>query len=305
MNNEYAIDIQHLSKSFAGKPAVNDLSLQIKKGEIFGFLGPNGSGKTTTIRMLCGLMKPDSGQGRVLGYDISKQSDFIKPLVGYMTQQFSLYTDLTVYENMLFVGRVYQIENMHNRIEECVEEMALQKYRNQLVGELSGGWKQRFALAAALLHQPQILLLDEPTAGVDPKARRDFWDKVHQLAARGITVLVTTHYMDEAQRCNRLAYISLGKLLLVGTTDELIAHTNLTTWVVSGERLAELAEKLGTISAVEQVVTFGNTLHVSAKDANALLSAIAPFRAMSNYQWVETPSNLEDVFIYLVAGNRT
>lgn len=305
MNNEYAIDIQHLSKSFAGKPAVTDLNLQIKKGEIFGFLGPNGSGKTTTIRMLCGLMKPDSGQGRVLGYDIVKQSDFIKPLVGYMTQQFSLYTDLTVYENMLFIARVYQITDVQQKIQECIEEMHLQNHRNQIVATLSGGWKQRLALATALLHKPELLLLDEPTAGVDPKARRDFWDKVHQLAARGITVLVTTHYMDEAQRCNRLAYLSLGKLLSVGTTDELIAHANLTTWVVSGERLADLAEKLGALSAVEQVVTFGNTLHVSAKDSHALLKAIAPFRTMPNYQWVETPSNLEDVFIYLVAGNRT
>jgi ABC-2 type transport system ATP-binding protein len=300
--NEYAIDIQHLSKSFAGKLAVNDLNLQIKKGEIFGFLGPNGSGKTTTIRMLCGLIKPDAGEGHVLGYDIVKQSEFIKPLVGYMTQQFSLYTDLTVYENMLFIARVYQIKNIKEKIQECIDEMQLQNYRNQIVATLSGGWKQRLALATALLHKPEILLLDEPTAGVDPKARRDFWDKVHQLAARGITVLVTTHYMDEAQRCNRLAYISLGKLLAVGTTDDLIAHAHLTTWVVSGPHLADLAVELEQTPGIEQVVTFGTTLHVSAQNGNTLLEVIKPFRARPQYQWVETPSGLEDVFIYLVAG---
>ena len=231
---EYAIDVKNLTKSFNGKIAVDKLNLQVKKGEIFGFLGPNGSGKTTTIRMLCGLIVPDSGDGNVMGLDIIKQSDQIKPLVGYMTQQFSLYTDLTVYENMNFMARVYEIPDRVNRVNECIEELKLMPFRNQLVGTLSGGWKQRVALAVALLHKPSLLMLDEPTAGVDPRARRDFWDKVHQLAARGITILVTTHYMDEAQRCNRLAYISFGHLLAVGTTEDLITHANLTTWIVSG-----------------------------------------------------------------------
>lgn len=303
MEQQYAIDVKNLSKSFAGKPAVVDLSLKVKKGEVFGFLGPNGSGKTTTIRMLCGLLVPDSGEGQVLGYDI-KQSELIKPVVGYMTQQFSLYTDLTVYENMDFMARIYQIKNREQRINECIEDLKLQPYRNQLVGTLSGGWKQRFALAVALLHHPKLLLLDEPTAGVDPKARRDFWDKVHQLAARGITVLVSTHYMDEAQRCNRLAYISFGHLLAVGTTEDLIKHAGLTTWIVSGPHLAELAEKLAKIPAIEQVVTFGDTLHVSSKNAKALEKNIAPFREMKQYEWMPIKSGIEDVFIYLVAGSK-
>lgn len=304
MNDQYAIDVEGLSKSFDNKPAVENLNLQVKKGEIFGFLGPNGSGKTTTIRMLCGLLKPDAGTGHVMGYNIVSQSAEIKPIVGYMTQQFSLYTDLTVYENMDFMARIYQISNRENRINECINELQLQPFRDQLVSTMSGGWKQRFALAVALLHTPKILLLDEPTAGVDPKARRDFWDKVHQLAARGITVLVTTHYMDEAQRCNRLAYISFGHLIAVGTTEDLIEHANLTTWIVSGENLAPLAAELENLQGIEQVVTFGNTLHVSGRDAEALEKAITPFKKKKTYKWVKTHSGIEDVFIYLVAGKK-
>lgn len=299
---ENVIDVEHLCKSFNGKPAVVDLNLKVKKGEVFGFLGPNGSGKTTTIRMLCGLLVPDSGEGHVLGFDIVTQSDHIKPLVGYMTQQFSLYTDLTVYENMEFMARVYCIPQRSQRIAEIMDDLKLGPYKSQLVGTLSGGWKQRLALAVALLHKPELLLLDEPTAGVDPKARRYFWDKVHQLAARGITILVSTHYMDEAERCNRLAYISVGKLLALGTAEQLIAHTDLTTWQVSGPRLADLANKLQNLPAIAQVVTFGNTLHVSGKDAQALEQNIAPFRALPEYEWKIMPSGLEDVFIYLVTG---
>lgn len=299
---EYAIDVKNLTKSFNGKIAVDKLNLQVNKGEVFGFLGPNGSGKTTTIRMLCGLMVPDAGEGQVLGYNILTQSKQIKYKVGYMTQQFSLYTDMTVYENMNFIARIYEIENREQRIKECIEQLNLGQFRNQLVGTLSGGWKQRLALAAALVHRPQLMLLDEPTAGVDPKARRDFWDKVHQLAAEGITVLVTTHYMDEAERCHRLAYISYGQLLAVGTTEDLIAHANLTTWTVVGKNLALLAEKLKKIPAIEQVMIFGNTLHVSAQDASALAQAIEPFRETQEYSWDPTPSGMEDVFIYLVAG---
>lgn len=302
--SSYAIEVENLCKSFNGKPAVANLNLKVKKGEIFGFLGPNGSGKTTTIRMLTGLMTPDSGEGQVLGYDIVKQTDKIKPIVGYMTQQFSLYTDLTVYENMDFIGRVYQIADREQRINECIAELKLEPYRNQLVETMSGGWKQRFALAVALLHQPKLLLLDEPTAGVDPKARRDFWDKVHQLAEQGITILVSTHYMDEAQRCNRLAYISYGHLLAIGTTDDLVKHAGLTTWTVSGPHLAKLAEQLEEIPAIAQVVTFGTVLHVSGKNPEKLEQAIAPFRAMKEYSWMQVESTIEDVFIYLVAGNK-
>lgn len=298
----YAIVVHNLSKNFDGKPAVINLGLKVKKGEIFGFLGPNGSGKTTTIRMLCGLLKPDSGDGDVLGYDIVTQSDEIKAVVGYMTQEFSLYTDLTVYENMEFMARIYEVKNRKRRVQECMTELKLEPYRNQLVGTLSGGWKQRLALAVALLHEPKLLLLDEPTAGVDPEARREFWDKVHQLSTRGITILVTTHYMDEAQRCNRLAYINHGRLLALGTMEDLIAHANLTTWIVIGPHLPLLAEQLkGVVPG--QVMAFGNILHVTGRDADALEKAIQPFRALPEYKWEKIKSGIEDVFIYLVADN--
>lgn len=300
-----AIDVKNLTKKFNKKVAVDHLNLQVRKGEIFGFLGPNGSGKTTTIRMLCGLLTPDSGEGHVLGYNILTQSDEIKRRVGYMTQQFSLYTDLTVTENLKFIAQIYQIKNYQERVATEMKNMQLIPFQDQLVGNLSGGWKQRCALAAALLHNPELLLLDEPTAGVDPKARRDFWDRVYYLAEQGITILVTTHYMDEAQRCHRLGYISQGKLLAVGTMDELIHHTALITWLVVGTHLQPLAAELRKKPGIEQVISFGNTLHVSGKNAAALASAIAPFQQNPQYQWTEIPSSIEDVFIYLVAGEQS
>ncbi len=204
--NGYAINAQGLSKSFHGKPAVRDFSLSVPTGAIFGFLGPNGSGKTTTIRMLCGLLTPDAGSGTTLGHDIRKEADAIKREVGYMTQKFSLYEDLTIRENLEFIGRMYALEKLKDKVDKALEELGLQDCSAQLAGTLSGGWKQRLALAVCLLHSPRLLLLDEPTAGVDPGARRDFWEQIHGLAAQGITVLVSTHYMDEAERCHALAY---------------------------------------------------------------------------------------------------
>jgi ABC-2 type transport system ATP-binding protein len=224
MPNDLVIDVHHLNKSFNGKPAVIDIELQVKRGEIFGFLGPNGSGKTTTIRMLCGLLIPDSGQGSCLGYNILTQSALIKNQVGYMTQRFSLYEDLTIYENLDFIARVYHVQPRQAKVQQCIADLQLTNYQHQLAGALSGGWKQRLALAAALLHDPKLLLLDEPTAGVDPKARREFWDHIQRLSEQGITTLVSTHYMDEAERCHRLAYIAYGHLLFHGTTAEIIAH---------------------------------------------------------------------------------
>jgi ABC-2 type transport system ATP-binding protein len=223
----FAIDVSGLHKSFNGVAAVINVALQVKRGEIFGFLGPNGSGKTTTLRMLCGLLTPDSGRGHCLGYDILSAADQIKKQVGYMTQRFSLYEDLTIYENLNFVARIYQIKNREIRIRETLDALGLQARAKQLAGALSGGWKQRLALAAALLHDPQLLLLDEPTAGVDPKARRDFWNQIQQLATQGITTLVSTHYMDEAERCHRLAYIAHGHLLMQGTAQTIIADSGL------------------------------------------------------------------------------
>lgn len=226
--SDFIIDVEHLNKSFSGKQAVIDLTLQIKPGEICGFLGPNGSGKTTTLRMLCGLLTPDSGVGHCLGYDIVTQSYLIKCNVGYMTQGFSLYHDLTAYENLDFIARVYLIPNRKEKIEEILNTFHLNNYRNILAGNLSGGWKQRLALAGCLLHDPKLLLLDEPTAGVDPKARREFWDEIQGLSNKGITTLVSTHYMDEAERCMKLAYIAYGHLLAFGTPKEIMhkAHCN-------------------------------------------------------------------------------
>ena len=221
---DFAIDVREINKSFGGKRVVRDLSLKVPRGQIFGFLGPNGSGKTTSIRMICGLLTADSGGGTCLGYDVMTQSAEIKREVGYMTQRFSLWEDLTIQENMDFVARMYGMAGRKEAVRRAIEELGLSSRQDQLAGALSGGWKQRLALASCLLHKPKLLLLDEPTAGVDPKARRDFWDRLHQMCAQGMTVLVSTHYMDEAERCHKLGYIAYGKLLALGTAAELLAQ---------------------------------------------------------------------------------
>lgn len=296
-NSSLVIDVKNLSKRFNGKPAVRDFTLQINQGEICGFLGPNGSGKTTTLRMICGLLTPDSGSGTVLGYDVLRQSYDIKKQVGYMTQSFSLYHDLTTYENLDLIGRIFQIKNRKAKIEETIKNFELTDYRNQLAGELSGGWKQRLALAGCLLHDPKLLLLDEPTGGVDPKARREFWDHIFKLSQLGITTLVSTHYMDEAERCSKLIYIAYSHLLAEGSIEQIIKKSHLTTWRVVGEHLMELADKLRQLKGVDQVGFFGNKLHVSGKDEATLNQSIAPFK---DKHWEKVPSNLEDVFISLV-----
>ena len=218
--------------------------MQVRRGEIYGFLGPNGSGKTTFLRILCGLLRPDSGSGTCLGYDVVRESDAIKRRVGYMTQRFSLYEDLSLAENLRFVADIYEMPNAAEAVKKMLDSLGLEGRESQLAGQLSGGWKQRLALAACLIHRPELLLLDEPTAGVDPKARRDFWDEIHRLAAEGLTVLVTTHYMDEAERCHRLAYIAYGKLLAKGTLQDVLASAQLTTWEVSGPHLGRLSRQL-------------------------------------------------------------
>ncbi|MBU0681255.1 MAG: ABC transporter ATP-binding protein [Proteobacteria bacterium] len=293
------IDVQELSKSFAGKTVVNKLSLRVRPGEIYGFLGPNGSGKTTFIRMLCGLLRPDAGSGVCLGFDIQKQADAIKPLVGYMSQRFSLYEDLSVRENLNFMARIYDLPKQHALVDENIERMGLGRFANQLAGTLSGGWKQRLALTACLLHQPRLLLLDEPTAGVDPKARRDFWDDIYRLSEQGVTSLISTHYMDEAERCHRLAYLSYGKLLVTGTADEVVAASGLTSWSVFGSNVHLLITQLKDVEGVEQVVPFGNTLHVSGHDADMLEHGLQPFMD-GEYRWQKTAANLEEVFISLM-----
>jgi len=297
---DVVIDVRGLNKHFGENHAVKDLTLTVRRGEIFGFLGPNGSGKTTSIRMLCGLLTPDSGEGTCLGYDIRRQTREIKLHVGYMTQRFSFWEDLTIRENLRFIARMYGMADGAARVDQALAQLGLATRANQLAGSLSGGWKQRLALAACLLHEPQLLLLDEPTAGVDPKARRDFWEELHALAARGITVLVSTHYMDEAERCHKLGYILYGRLLVQGTAEEVIASQSLTTWEVSGGDLPALAERLRGIPAVEQVAAFGNALHVTGSNRDALKSALAPLMNQAGREWREVEPGLEDVFIHLM-----
>jgi ABC-2 type transport system ATP-binding protein len=299
MTSGFAIDVSGVTKRFGARTVVNNLAMQVRPGEIYGFLGPNGSGKTTFLRMLCGLLKADAGSGHCLGLDFRRESAGIKKRVGYMTQKFSFYEDLTLEENLDFIARLYELPQRKTAVENSLKRLGMVERRRQLAGTLSGGWKQRLALAACLIHQPQLLLLDEPTAGVDPKARRDFWDEIHQLAATGLTFLITTHYMDEAVRCHRLAYIAYGNLLARGTVAEVIAAAGLTTWEVAGENLWALADKIRGLPGVEQVAAFGTTLHVSGRNAAALEASTAPFRSDAHH-WTRVEPGLEDVFISLM-----
>ncbi|MBM3601936.1 MAG: ABC transporter ATP-binding protein [Alphaproteobacteria bacterium] len=299
-----AIDVHGLEKRFNGKTVVQDLTLQVPHGRIYGFLGPNGSGKTTTIRMLCGLLTPDAGTGTCLGLDIVKEAARIKRQVGYMTQRFSLYEDLSIRENLEFVGRVYGMDDLKRRVGHALERLDLVSRQHQLAGQLSGGWKQRLALASCLLHEPRLLLLDEPTAGVDPMARREFWDEIHRLAAEGLTVLVSTHYMDEAERCHAIAYIAYGRLMAKGTVDEVIGRSGLVTWTVIGSGLDRIARALAEDSRVVTVAAFGTTLHVSGTDRDALAAALAPLRADPSLRLEPGEATLEDVFILLMRQSR-
>jgi ABC-2 type transport system ATP-binding protein len=299
------IDVHGLVKRFGDKTVVDHVTMTVAEGEIVGFLGPNGSGKTTTIRIMCGLLTPDEGEGTVLGLDIRTDSLKIKREVGYMTQRFSFYEDLTIGENLEFVARLYQLKPLEEHVSKTLAELGLTSRRNQLAGTLSGGWKQRLALAACIMHKPKLLLLDEPTAGVDPKARREFWDEIHRLAQGGLTVLVSTHYMDEAERCHRISYISYGKMLATGTVDEVIHDAGLTTFVVTGPNLSKVSAALEGKPGVDQVAPFGATLHVVGSDEKALRAALADVE--KDHQDIRvTPgeTSLEDVFIQFMAGSK-
>jgi ABC-2 type transport system ATP-binding protein len=296
-----AIDVKGLNKHFGDKHVVNDLTLRASRGEILGFLGPNGSGKTTSIRLMCGLLTPDSGSGTCLGYDIRTQSDQIKLNVGYMTQRFSFWDDLSIRENLDFVARMYDMPSRRAVVDRALADLNLSGRASQLAGALSGGWKQRLALAACMLHRPQLLLLDEPTAGVDPKARREFWAELHALAASGISILVSTHYMDEAERCHKLAYIAYGRLMAQGTSEEIIAAQGLTTWAVSGGDLSALATRLQDVPGVEQIAPFGSSLHVTGRDAAALEEALRRATAGTASHFEPEDTGLEDVFIHLMS----
>jgi ABC-2 type transport system ATP-binding protein len=304
MNAPLVIDVSGLNKHFGDKHVVKNLALQVREGEIFGFLGPNGSGKTTSIRLLCGLLTPDSGQGVCLGLDVVKDSARIKPQVGYMTQRFSLWEDLSIEENLNFTARMFSVPDRRRTVARALEELGLASRRRQLAGTLSGGWKQRLALAACLLHRPKLLLLDEPTAGVDPKARRDFWEEIHRLSASGITVLVSTHYMDEAERCHRLAYVAYGQLLVSGTAEEVVGSLRLNTWEISGHNLYGLAEKLRQLPGIEMAASFGTALHVSGRDAALLQASLEHALAGSGLFMRPIPPSLEDAFIHLMQGSQ-
>lgn len=301
---EPVIDVHGLTKRFGDKTVVDGFSIRVLRGQIYGFLGPNGSGKTTTIRMLCGLLVPDGGTGTCLGFDIVRESWQIKRRVGYMTQKFSLYEDLSIRENLDFVARLHALPDRRDRVDAALERLGLAHRRNQLAGTLSGGWKQRLALAACVLHGPELLLLDEPTAGVDPKARREFWDEIHELAAGGMTMLVSTHYMDEAERCHRIAYLAYGRLLANGTVSDVVRQSGLHTWHVSGpdRRIGALARHLAGLPGVEMVAPFGATLHVSGPDGPALDAALGPFLDEPDLVWQRREPGLEDAFIHLMGG---
>ena len=299
-----AIDVRGLRKSFGSRAVVQGLDLRVARGQVCGFLGANGSGKTTTLRMLCGLLTPDAGEGTCLGMDVIREAPRIRLRVGYMTQRFSFYEDLTVQENLDFVARLYQLPDRERRIDAVLARSGLSDRRSQLAGELSGGWKQRLALAACVLHDPELLLLDEPTAGVDPKARREFWDLIHVLAAEGITVLVSTHYMDEAERCHRIVYLSGGKLVVEGSAAEVVARSGLVTFVGTGNGLSEAAAGLERVPGVESVAIFGQSLRVSGTRRAPLEQALQPWRARKDLSWAEEPPSLEDVFIHLLSSRR-
>lgn len=296
--NRYAIDTRNLNKSFGTKKVVTNMTIQVPKGKIYGFLGPNGSGKTTTIRMICGLLTPDSGEGTCLGYDILSGSEQIKLRTGYMTQKFSYWEDLTIKENLEFVAEMFSLDHKKDKVEQSLLRLGLEKRHNQLAGGLSGGWKQRLALAACTLHNPELLLLDEPTAGVDPKARREFWDEIHKLASQGLTVLVSTHYMDEAERCHEIIYIAGGHLIVKGSVADVIAHTGLTTWVVKGVNLPLLQSNLSNNLAISTIAPFGDSLHISGINPELLEKAIEPYRYNLDYHWELASPSMEDAFIH-------
>jgi ABC-2 type transport system ATP-binding protein len=300
-----AIDVHGLVKRFGDKTVVDHVTMTVAEGEIVGFLGPNGSGKTTTIRIMCGLLTPDEGEGTVLGFDIRTDSLRIKREVGYMTQKFSFYEDLTIAENLEFVARLYGLKPLSEHVGRTLGELGLTSRKDQLAGTLSGGWKQRLALAACIMHKPRLLLLDEPTAGVDPKARREFWDEIHRLASGGLTVLVSTHYMDEAERCHRISYISYGKMLATGTVDEVVRNAGLTTFIVQGPRLDQVAAALSGRPGVDQVAPFGATLHVVGSDKAALEKALADVEKEHKGVTVKPgETSLEDVFIQFMSGSK-
>jgi len=294
---DYVIDVHDLRKSYGGRRVVDGFTLQVPAGEICGFLGANGSGKTTTIRMLCGLLVPDGGAGTCLGLDILRDAARIRQQIGYMTQRFSYYEDLTVFENLDLVAGVYEMPDRGVAIGDIIARMGLGDYVNDLAGHLSGGWKQRLALGACVLHRPKLLLLDEPTAGVDVKARHEFWDLIHDMAGEGLTVLVSTHYMDEAERCKRIIYLADGRIVIQGAADEVTRNSGLVTFDATGEDVDGVARRLRRAPGVEAAAVIGRVLHVAGTDRAMVDHAIHSSDGGA-LTWREVEPSLEDVFIH-------
>jgi ABC-type multidrug transport system ATPase subunit len=302
--SDFLIDVHNLSKSFGARKVVKGLTLQVPAGEICGFLGGNGSGKTTTIRMLCGLLTPDSGTGKCFGFDVVRDALRIRRHIGYMTQRFSFYEDLTVRENLDFVASVYELDNESEAVRDIMGRIGLADRADQLAGQLSGGWKQRLALAACILHRPKLLLLDEPTAGVDAKARREFWDLIHDMTCEGLTVLVSTHYIDEAERCRRIVYLSDGHIVVQGTAEEVARGSGLVTFEATGNGIDQAARQLRRTPGVETAAVFGRTLHISGMSHSALQWAISSLGASHDLDWRKVEPRLEDVFIHMLSKTR-
>lgn len=299
--NDFAIDIRGLTKKFGENIVVNNLSLQVERGSVFGFLGSNGSGKTTTIRMICGLLMPTSGRGRCLDLDIQNDSEEIRSRIGYMAQKFCLYEQLTVIENLRFIGEVYQLSDLDDRISEQLKYLRLENYKDHRARDLSGGWKQRLSLASCLLHSPEILFLDEPTAGVDPKARKEFWDYLHEIAIeKGTTILVTTHYMDEAEKCTNLAYINQGNLLYTGTTTGIIPFSKIISYVsdIQRQQQAWMTSEIGRRYPAVTTSFVNNQLRISSRDQEILNEILERY---PDSQFTRVAPSFEEVFIGLIS----
>jgi len=304
MSEDIVIDVRGLTKRFGDRTVVDNFDLKVPRGAIYGFLGPNGSGKTTTIRMVCGLLKPESGEGEVLGFDVLRDSLRIKERVGYMTQRFSLYEDLSIRENLEFIARLYGLDRRDERVDAALADLGLSERQTQLAGKLSGGWKQRLALAACMIHEPELLLLDEPTAGVDPKARRDFWDAIRRYSAQGVTTLVSTHYMDEAVQCDSIAYIAYGRKLLDSATADIPAQVGLSCWRIAGRPLLKSQQLLEADDGVDLVARFGAEIHACGKDAAALERAVRAAQLVEPHLEIERiEAGFEEIFIYLMSGS--
>ncbi|MEZ5995518.1 MAG: ABC transporter ATP-binding protein [Hyphomonadaceae bacterium] len=304
MSEDIVINVRGLTKRFGDRTVVDKFDLQVPRGAIYGFLGPNGSGKTTTIRMVCGLLSPESGEGEVLGLDVLSESPRIKERVGYMTQKFSLYEDLSIRENLEFIARLYRLDRRAERVDQALHDLGLRERQGQLAGKLSGGWKQRLALAACMIHEPELLLLDEPTAGVDPKARRDFWDQIRRYSAQGVTTLVSTHYMDEAVQCDAIAYIAYGKKLLDAPTSQIPKQIGLFGWRIAGRPLLKAQHMLEGAAGVDIVARFGAEIHACGKDAAALERAVRQVKeAQPHVEIAPIEAGFEEIFIYLMSGS--